>query len=161
MPDACPAGPGAACACRLLVALCCLPRTSLPQFAQKCTTNTHAQRSEGPAVYEDHYQRIDNLHAVLLARGQGGHLTSAFSVVNEVEASLKADGLLGPLEYLRVNAARGALHRRLLRAALVSARGALDATQYPPVKYGAELAAAREGHSMRRDFPKKTSNFIA
>ncbi|ANB72644.1 hypothetical protein AYM40_09890 [Paraburkholderia phytofirmans OLGA172] len=94
-------------------------------------------------MYEDHYQRIDFLHGVLLARGQGGQLTSAFTVVNEVEASLKADGLLGPLECLRVNAARGALHRRSLRAALVSARGALDAAQYPPSKYDAELAAAR------------------
>jgi hypothetical protein len=96
-----------------------------------------------PVMYEDHYQRIDFLHAVLLDRGQGGQLTSTFTVINQVEASLKADGLLGPLESLRVHAARGALHRRMLRAALIAARGALDATQYPPAKYDTELAAAR------------------
>lgn len=94
-------------------------------------------------MYEDHYQRIDLLHAVLIGRGQCGQLTSAFAVINGVESSLKADGRLGPLEYLRVNTARGALHRRMLRAALVSARGALDAAQYPPSKYETELAAAR------------------
>lgn len=108
-------------------------------------------------MYEDHYQRIDFLHAVLLVQGQGGQLTSAFQVVNGVEAILKADGRLGPLEYLRMNAARGALHRRMLRAALVSARGALDATQYPPLKYGTELATARAKVTRAEGLSRRTT----
>lgn len=81
-------------------------------------------------------------------------------MINEVESSLKADGRLGPLEYLRVNTARGALYRRMLRAALVSARGALDAAQYPPSKYDTELAAARtRATHCRQPFPESRREF--
>ncbi|MFM0732613.1 hypothetical protein PQQ52_19180 [Paraburkholderia sediminicola] len=94
-------------------------------------------------MYEDHYQKIDLLHSVLLHRGQCGQLTSAFTVINGVEASLKADGLLGPLESLRVNAARGALHRRMLRTA--QARKLAACCFHRPIRFSlfAEFAALR------------------
>jgi len=98
-------------------------------------------------MYEDLYEKIEQLFADLIANSNAGREGQTFSVIDEVEFRLRTDGKIGELERLNLGNAKGFWQQHLLRPALEAARRALDTSQYPREKYDAEVAATEKGTS--------------